>query len=100
MTQDGASRDQLSSSDWQFLTEFKNKELGTAREMLLKLFQTLLFLERKGSFDTKNIRDLYSPRNDPQIDPEMIPINSWNGTCIPSRNYHKSGAAFTFLNRV
>ena len=65
---------------------------------------------------------LYSPRNDPQpwndpqIDPEMIPtpkwspflftstlkwspINSWNGTCIPSRNYYKSVAAFTFLNR-
>ena len=55
--------------------------------------------------------------NDPQIDPEMIPtpkwspflftstpkwspINSWNGTCISSRNYYKSVAAFTFLNRV
>ena len=60
-----------------------------------------------------------SPRNDP--DPEMIPnlemipewspflfmltpkwspINSWNGTCIPSRNYYKSVAEFTFLIRV
>ena len=60
-----------------------------------------------------------SPRNDP--DPKMIPnlemipewspflfmltpkwspINSWNGTCIPSRNYYKSVAEFTFLNLV
>ena len=36
--QDGASKDQLRSSDLQYLTEFKNKELRTAREMLLKLF--------------------------------------------------------------
>ena len=60
---------------------------------------------------------LYSPRNDPQpwndpqIDPEMIPISLdvdremipnliWNGTCIPSRNYYKFVASFTFLNRV
>ena len=32
--------------------------------------------------------------------PKWSPINSWNGTCISSRNYYKSVAAFTFLNRV
>ena len=31
--QDGASRDKLSSSDLQFLKEFKNKDLRTAREI-------------------------------------------------------------------
>ena len=77
-------------------------------------------LHMQGRFLTWN---LYSSRNDP--DPEMIPnpdmipkstpkwspflftatpkwspINSWNGTCISSRNYYKSVAAFTFLNCV
>ena len=58
-----------------------------------------------------NIRSVQPPKwslpwNDPQIDPEMIltpkwsPVNSWNGTCILSRNYYKSVAAFTFLNLV
>ena len=51
------------------------------------------------------------PRNDPQIDPQMISISlhvdpemipnkflEWNG--IQLRNYYKSVAAFTFLNRI
>ena len=41
-----------------------------------------------------------APEMIPKSTPKWSPINSWNGTCIPSRNYYKSVAAFTFLNRV
>ena len=38
----------------------KNKELRTVREMLLKLFQTLLFLKHEKSLNTKSER---TPQN-------------------------------------
>ena len=47
------------------------------------------------------------PKSTPKWSPFLFtstskwsPINSWNGTCIPARNYYKSVAAFTFLNSV
>ena len=78
-------------------------------------------IPKKGQTVSRFHGNMYSPRNDPDPEmspnPEMIPkstpkwspflftstpkwspINSWNGTCIPSRNYYKSVAAF--LNRV
>ena len=40
----------------------KNKALRTVREMLLKLFQTLLFLKHEKSLHTKSIRER-TPQN-------------------------------------
>ena len=37
-------------------------------------------------------------RNDPHLSPQLILGMEWY--CIPPRNYYKSAAAFTFLNRI